>query len=138
MQMHQRQAGFATGMSLLIPITLSTMAIVLLAPVVPQLMAEYKDVPNADFLVPMVLTTPALCIAILSTFAGAMGDYFGRRRLLIASLAVYGIVGLAPIFLKDIAAILASRVLVGIAEALIMVTTTTMIGDYFQGARRDK
>lgn len=134
----QRQAGIATGLSLLIPITLSTMAIVLLAPVVPQLMEEFKGIPNADFLVPMVLTTPALCIAILSTFAGALGDYFGRRRLLIASLAIYGVVGLAPIFLRDLGTIIASRVLVGVAEALIMVTTTTLIGDYFAGQQRDK
>lgn len=135
---HRREAGVATGLSLLIPITLSTMAIVLLAPVVPQLMKEFGDIPNADFLVPMVLTTPALCIAILSPFAGAMGDYFGRRRLLIASLAIYGLVGLAPIFLTDIKAIIASRVFVGIAEALIMVMSTTMIGDYFAGQSRDK
>lgn len=40
MQTHPREAGVATGLSLLIPITLSTMAIVLLAPVVPQLMQE--------------------------------------------------------------------------------------------------
>ncbi|RZM06937.1 MAG: MFS transporter, partial [Sphingomonas sp.] len=96
---HIRQPGIATGLSLLIPITLSTMAIVLLAPVVPQLMAEFKDVPDADYLVPMVLTTPALCVAILSTFAGSLGDYLGRRRLLIASLAVYGFLGVAPVFL---------------------------------------
>lgn len=135
---HIRQPGIATGLSLLIPITLSTMAIVLLAPVVPQLMAEFKGVPDADYLVPMVLTTPALCVAILSTFAGSLGDYLGRRRLLIASLAVYGFLGVAPVFLHDLTAILVSRVFVGIAEAFVMVTSTTLIGDYFQGARRDK
>lgn len=138
MQPRTQQAGLATGLSLLIPITLSTMAIVLLAPVVPQLMNEFKDVPNADYWVPMVLTTPALCIAILSVFAGALGDYFGRRRLLIASLAIYGFVGLAPVFLHDLTAILLSRLFVGVAEALIMVTSTTLIGDYFAGSQRDK
>jgi MFS family permease len=138
LSMQERRAGVATGLSLLIPITLSTMAIVLLAPVVPQLMAEFRHVPNADYWVPMVLTTPALCIAVLSIFAGALGDYFGRRRLLIASLAIYGFVGLAPIFLTSLSAILVSRLFVGIAEALIMVTTTTLIGDYFKGQQRDK
>ena len=138
MTIGRHHPSIATGLSLLIPITLSTMAIVLLAPVVPQLMAEFKDQPNADYWVPMVLTTPALCVAILSTFAGALGDYFGRRRLLIASLAIYGVVGLAPIFLHDLGPIIVSRVFVGIAEALIMVTSTTLIGDYFAGPERDK
>lgn len=134
----RRQASIATGLSLLFPITLSTMAIVLLAPVVPQLMAEFHTVPNADYLVPIVLTMPALCIALLSPVAGALGDYFGRRRLLIISLALYGVVGLAPIFLTDLTAIIVSRAFVGVAEALIMVTSTTLIGDVFAGQKRDK
>ncbi|MBS0284932.1 MAG: MFS transporter [Proteobacteria bacterium] len=114
------------------------MAIVLLAPVLPQMLADYAGVPGHEYLVPMILTVPALCVALLSPVAGMLGDYFGRRRLLIIALGIYAVVGLAPIFLTDLFAIIASRVLVGIAEAFIMVLTTTMIGDYFEGARRDK
>lgn len=134
----RRDPGFATGLSLLVPITLSTMAIVLLAPILPQLQKDYADVPGAAYWVPMVLTMPALCVAILSPVAGMLGDYFGRRRLLIGSLLVYAVVGLAPMLLVDLKAIIISRVAVGVAEALIMVLTTTLIGDYFSGAVRDK
>jgi len=129
---------FMTGISLLLPITLTTMAIVLLAPVLPQLMAEFSHVPNHEYLVPMVLTVPALCVAILCPFAGILGDYFGRRRLLLASFVIYAAVGMAPVFLTDLTHILISRVGVGIAEALIYVLSTTMIGDYYQGAARDR
>jgi MFS family permease len=132
------QPGTMTGVALLLPITLSTMAIVLLAPVLPQLIAEFSHVAGHEYWVPMILTIPALCIALLSTLAGALGDYFGRRRLLIASFGLYALVGVAPVFLHDLTAILVSRVGVGIAEALIMVLSTTMIGDYFKGAARDK
>lgn len=132
------QPGMAAGLSLVIPVTLSTMAIVLLAPILPLLKAEFADVPNADYLVPIILTLPALCIAVLSPVAGMLGDYFGRRRLLMWSLGVYGIVGLAPIFLTNIYAILISRIGVGITEALIMTLSTTLIADYFTGAKRDK
>lgn len=133
-----RTATLATGLSLVAPISLSTMAIVLLAPVLPNLQREFAGAPHADYLVPMVLTTPALCVALLSPLAGAFGDYFGRRRLLLAAFAAYGLVGVAPIFLTNLTAILASRVLVGIAEALIMVLSTTMIGDYFTEERRER
>lgn len=132
------QPGFMTGIALLLPITLSTMAIVLLAPILPALLAEFSKVPNYEYLVPMILTVPALCVALFSPVAGILGDWFGRRRLLLWSFIGYAIVGIAPIFLADLRLILASRVLVGIAEALIMVLTTTMIGDYFQGERRDR
>jgi len=133
-----RQPGFATGFSLLIPITLSTMAIVLLAPILPRLLAEYSHVPNFEYWVPMVITVPALCVALFSPVAGILGDYYGRRRLLILSFIGYGITGIAPIFLTDLNMILLSRIGVGIMEALIMVLTTTMLGDYFKGESRDR
>lgn len=132
------QPGVMTGISLLLPITLTTMAIVLLAPVLPQLMAEYSGIPGHEYLVPMVLTVPSLCVAILCPFAGMLGDYFGRRRLLLAAFVIYAVVGVAPIFLTDLTHILISRVGVGVAEALIYVLSTTMIGDYYQGAARDR
>lgn len=133
-----REPLFMTGISLLLPITLSTMAIVLLAPILPRMLAEYSAIPNFDYWVPMILTVPALCVALFSPVAGMLGDWFGRRRLLMWSFVAYAIVGVAPVFLTDIKAIIASRIGVGISEALIMVLTTTMIGDYFSGAARDK
>eukprot|EP00456_Euglypha_rotunda_P038361 TRINITY_DN2948_c0_g2_i1.p1 TRINITY_DN2948_c0_g2~~TRINITY_DN2948_c0_g2_i1.p1 ORF type:complete len:119 (-),score=24.41 TRINITY_DN2948_c0_g2_i1:21-377(-) len=86
----------------------------------------------------MILTIPALCVAIFSPFGGMLGDLFGRRRLLLASFLAYALVGVAPLFLTSLPAILISRVGVGVAEALIMVLSTTLIGDYYKGAARDK
>lgn len=130
--------GFLTGFSLLLPITLSTMAIVLLAPILPQLLAEFSDVPGYEYWVPMILTIPALCIAIFSPLGGMLGDWFGRRQLLLASFLVYALTGMAPLFLTSLPAILISRFGVGVAEAMIVVLSTTMIGDYYRGAARDK
>lgn len=127
-----------TGISLLLPITLTTMAIVLLTPIVPDLMAEFSSVPNHEYWVPMILTLPSLCVALLCPVAGIMGDYFGRRRLLLFSFLLYAVVGVMPVFLHDLTHILISRVGVGIAEALIYVLSTTMIGDYYKGAARDR
>lgn len=131
-------AGFMTGISLLLPITLTTMAIVLLTPIIPDLMAEFSNVPNHEYWVPMILTFPSLCVALLCPFAGMLGDYFGRRRLLLFSFILYAAVGVAPVFLTDLTHILISRIGVGVAEAMIYVLSTTMIGDYYKGASRDK
>ena len=132
------EGTFATGLSLLLPITLSTMAIVLLAPVLPGLLQEFASVAHHEYWVPMVLTVPALCVALFSPLAGILGDRFGRRRLLLAAFVAYAVVGIAPVFLTDLTQILLSRVAVGVAEAFIMVLTTTMIGDYFDGPARDR
>ena len=129
---------FMTGISLLLPITLTTMAIVLLAPVIPDLMVQFATVPNHEYWVPMILTLPSLCVAALCPFAGMLGDYFGRRRLLLGSFLLYAVVGVAPVFLTSLPHILLSRIGVGVAEALIYVLSTTMIGDYYLGAARDR
>lgn len=133
-----RQPRRMTGISLLLPITLSTMAIVLLAPILPQMLHEFDAVPGFQYWVPMILTIPALCVALFSPLAGMLGDRFGRRRLLMGSFVAYALVGIAPVFLHDLTAILISRIGVGLAEALIMVLSTTMIGDYYRGAARDR
>jgi len=132
------EPGVLTGISLLLPITLTTMAIVLLTPIIPDLMAHYATVPNHEYWVPMILTLPSLCVALLCPLAGIMGDWFGRRRLLLAAFLLYAVVGVMPVFLTDLTHILISRMGVGIAEALIYVLSTTMIGDYYKGASRDK
>lgn len=136
--MRQSEPTFMTGIALLLPITLSTMAIVLLAPILPLLLQEFSGVAGHEYLVPMILTVPALCVALLSPVAGMAGDYFGRRKLLLWSFVLYAAVGILPVFLGNIYAILLSRIGVGVAEALIMVLSTTLIGDYFRGAARDK
>lgn len=127
-----------TGVSLLLPITLTTMAIVLLTPIMPDLMAQFANVLNHEYWVPMILTLPSLCVAFLCPVAGILGDYFGRRRLLLFAFLLYAVVGVMPVFLNDLTHILISRVGVGIAEAFVYVLSTTMIGDYYKGASRDK
>lgn len=132
------KAGFAQGLALLLPPTSAVMGILLLVPVAPQMMQAFADVPGVEFLVPILLTLPGLCIALFSPVAGLLGDRLGRRRLLIGAMLVYGLAGMAPMLLSDIYQILASRVVVGICEALIMTLCTTLVGDLFSGQARER
>ena len=45
-----------------------------LAPALPEMIVVFQDVPNADFLVKLVLTIPALLIAIGAPFLGILLD----------------------------------------------------------------
>ncbi|MFF7274997.1 MFS transporter [Streptomyces griseorubiginosus] len=111
---------------------------VLIAPVLPQMQAHFADVPGVDALVPMALTIPALSLALLAPFAGVIVDRLGRKRLLVVSTVLYAILGTAPLWLDSLGAIVASRALVGVAEAAIMTCSTTLIGDYYSGRQRDR
>ncbi|TWB35771.1 MFS transporter [Nitrospirillum pindoramense] len=138
MASENRTAGLAQGLALLLPSTMSVMGVVVLAPVLPQMLDHFKDMPQADYWVPMILTTPALCVALFSAPAGWLADRFGRRGPLMLSMLLYAICGVAPLVLDNFWAILASRVVVGVTEAAVMTLTTTLIGDYFKGHQREK
>lgn len=126
-------------MVLLLPITLAVMGIVVLVPIVPQLLAQFAGTPNSQYLVMGgILTLPALCIALFSPLAGWVADKVGRRQLLITSMILYAFVGASPCLLNSLPAIIASRAGVGLCEAIIVTTSTTMIGDYFQDAERER
>ncbi|MFJ5230941.1 MFS transporter [Kitasatospora sp. NPDC088391] len=111
---------------------------VLIAPVLPKLQEHFAATPGADALAPMALTIPALSLAVMAPFAGAIIDRLGRHRLLVVATVLYAIVGTAPLWLDSLPAIVASRVLVGIAESAIMTCCTTLIGDYWSGKQREK
>jgi MFS family permease len=133
-----RSAGTPQALLLIVANVLPTMGIVSLIPVLPQLFAQFKNVPHAAFLVPAIITAPSLCIATLSVVAGWIADRIGRRKLLLAALLVYAFIGCAPLFLNDLSAIIATRVCLGITEAIILTCVATLMGDYFKGAARQK
>jgi len=138
MKVAERQAGALQGVLLLLPITMAVMGLIVLVPVLPGMMAQFHDVPGANYLVPLMLTLPALCVALLSPVAGFVVDFFGRRRTCIGALLIYAVVGMLPIVLNSLIAIIASRAVLGAMEALIITSSTTLIGDYFHGRQREK
>jgi MFS family permease len=139
MQPTPRDAGFLQGIMLLLPITMAVMGISVLTPVVPLLLAQFKDVPYHDYLViGGILTMPAIWVLLFSPVAGFMADRFGRRRLLITAMVIYAFVGAAPAFLDNLYAVILSRVAVGICESIVLTVSTTMISDYFKGAARER
>ncbi len=103
-----------------------------------HLQRAFAGTPGVDALAPLVLTAPALMIALLAPVAGRIVDAVGRKRLLVGALAVYAVLGTAPVLLDSLPAVLATRIGVGITEAAIMTCCTTLIADYSAGARRAK
>ncbi|WP_448808758.1 MFS transporter [Agromyces bauzanensis] len=134
-----RRAGVLQAILLLAGSCMPVLGSVLLTPILPQLSAEFGDVPGGKILVPLVVAIPALMIALFAPFAGQIVDRLGRKKLLIVAMFVYTLVGIAPAFLDTLPAILATRVGVGITEAAIMTVSTTLIVDYWhQPERRAK
>jgi len=119
------------GITLVALETLPTLAIAALVPVLPELFKRFGNVPHGELLVPMVLTIPALCVALFASLLGLATDRFGRRRVLLPSLAAFALFGLGPMFIDGLQGILATRFVVGIAEAGILTVGNALMGDYF-------
>ncbi len=122
--------------TLLAASTLTVMAGAAIAPALPKIGRAFADVPNADFLTKLILTTPALFIALFAPIAGWMIDRFGKLRLFAIAMVVYSAAGTAGLYLENIYWLLASRALLGMSVAIVMTTATTLIGDYFSGGER--
>lgn len=138
--MHQPEttavAGWRQSVILLTGSCLPVLGAVLLGPVLPDIQRHFHATPGVVILTPLTLTLPALMIGLFSFAAGTVIDRFGRRGPLLIALLLYGLFGCAPLLLDDLHTILITRGVLGIMEALIMTTCTTLIGDYFVGERR--
>jgi len=133
-----RQAGLPQSLLLLLGSCLPVLGAVLLAPVLPRMQEHFANTPGATVLVPIALTLPALIIALVAPFAGVIADRVGRKPLLLWAMLLYSVCGLLPLWLDSLTAIVASRAGIGLAEAAIMTGCTTLMGDYYSGARRER
>jgi MFS family permease len=127
---------FPVKATLLLVSTLTVMAGATIAPSLPAMREHFATVANADYWVRLVLTIPALFIALGAPLAGTIIDRFGRKPLLSLAVLLYGLAGASGFLLDSIGTILIGRVLLGLSVAGIMTTATTLIADYYVGAAR--
>jgi EmrB/QacA subfamily drug resistance transporter len=80
----------------------------------------------------------ALVFAGLLLPAGALGDRLGRRRVLLAGLAVFGSGAAIATTVSDPSTLIAIRAFMGIGAALIMPTTLSIITANFPAGERDR
>ena len=132
-----REAGRSQGSVLVLGSSLTIMGSVMVAPIIPKLIAEFAaSEPRVEVLAPLAITGPALAIAIFAPLAGWLADGFGRKLILIFATLLYALLGAAPALLNDLQSIVIARFLFGISEAMVMTCCTALIADYWQGERR--
>lgn len=134
----ESDAGTVEGIVLILPSFLAIMGAIVLVPILPQMTREYAGTPHLPFLIQTILTIPSLVVVFCSPIAGILGDRYGRKRLLLGAMLIYSLMGLSPLALTSIYMVLASRVLLGVVEAAVLVLATTLLGDAFSGDARKR
>lgn len=111
---------------------------VMLAPVLPKMVAHYLPMDaNAEAKVLIGMGLPGLMVGLFANHLGMVCDRIGRKNVLLTALAIYGAAGMIPtVITDDINIFIASRALLGIAEAAVVVSSSAMLGDYFSGKER--
>lgn len=125
-------------LTLLFLASLTVMSGATIAPSLPALQAHFADSAHSELQTRLVLTLPALFIALGAPVAGYISDRFGRRPLLLASILLYALAGTSALLQDSLPGILAGRALLGIAVAGTMTSVTALAGDYFSGAAREE
>ena len=120
---------------LLLSSSMTVMAGAVISPALPEISRHFSG-EGDPVLSKLILTMPALTIAVCAPVAGHMSDLFGRRKLLLISLLLYGVSGFSGFFLDDLLLLLASRAVLGISVGGIMSAATALIGDLFTGNER--
>ncbi|PIE17339.1 MAG: MFS transporter [Proteobacteria bacterium] len=112
------------------------MAGAIIAPALPGIHAAFINTADAELLTRLLLTTPALAIALSAPVAGYLIDRVGRRPVLLTGLVTYAAAGTSGLYLPSLPWLLGGRLVLGLAVAATMTATTTLIADRYAGPRR--
>jgi MFS family permease len=128
----------AIKLTLLLSSMMTILANAIIAPALPEINRAFASVNNAELLSKLLMTLPALTIAIFASFIGNFIDKIGRLKILFASLLLFAVAGTSGLWLETLPQILVGRFFLGFGVAGIMTVTTTLIGDYFKDAERQQ
>jgi AAHS family 4-hydroxybenzoate transporter-like MFS transporter len=78
----------------------------------------------------VVMSAAPLGLAIGALMVGPLSDRFGRKKLLLASIAVFGTFSLLSAFSNNVVTLSALRFLTGLGLGAAMPSTTTLLSEY--------
>ncbi|MFK5976587.1 MAG: MFS transporter [Sulfurovum sp.] len=124
--------------SLLLIATMGVMSGITVVSSLPLISKTFIDIPNIEFLSKLLLTIPSIIIALFAPLAGILVDKFGRLKPLYIGILLFVLGGSSGLYLNNFYLILIGRAILGISVALIMISSTALIGDYFDEKARHK
>lgn len=120
---------------LLVAGSLTTMAGGVVAPILPEMVQQLQlDRAFAGNLVSM----HCLTIALFSPPLGILADRVGRLRVLVPSLILYALFGIAGAFMHTLGPLLVTRGLLGAASGGIAAASLGLLGNMYEGESRSQ
>jgi MFS family permease len=95
-----------------------------------------KDLHGGALDLQWIVNAYLLPLSALILFGGAAGDRFGRRRLLILGIALFGAASAAIAMAPSLAWMLAGRTLQGVGAAILLPNSLAVLGGAFDDKAR--
>ncbi|GHS88188.1 MFS transporter [Campylobacterota bacterium] len=129
--MHKHPLKLKAALWLIASLTMLSGAVI--AASLPGISAHFVSATDeqSEFLSRLILTIPALTIAITAPIAGLVIHKFGRLKPLFIGLVLYAVTGSSGLFADTIWTILLGRIGLGLSVAIVMTVGVTLTGDYF-------
>lgn len=113
---------FALSLAMLLPSLGTSIANVALPTLATSFAAPFHDVQ-------WIVIAYLIAVTALVVAAGRLGDLFGRRRLLLAGIAVFAVASAVGAFAGDLWLLVAARGVQGVGAAFMMALTVASVGD---------
>ena len=114
------------------------MALAGMSPVMPMIGAEFAKVANAEVLVRLMMSGASAAMILGALLSGVLSERLGQVRLLVWSLTIYGLAGAAIFLLDNLYAMLAFRLVQGVAISAGGVLAMALITTRIVPEKRDK
>ncbi|NIA03187.1 MAG: MFS transporter [Nitrospirae bacterium] len=116
--------------------SVTLMAVLGVASLAPAFPIIAKELAVSKASIGLLITVFTLPGVILTPVFGVMADRYGRKRILVPSLMLFGIAGAACGFARDFDLLLMFRFFQGVGAASLGSLNVTIIGDLYSGKER--
>jgi len=132
------QISQTTKLTLLLLSMVTVMSNVAIITSLPQLKNQFPDVSEMELYSRLMITLPSLSIAFLAPFLGLLLQKVRRKVSVVVGLILFSLFGSMGLYLESIETLLLSRAFFGVAIAILMIVSTSLVGDYFSENHRHK
>jgi ACDE family multidrug resistance protein len=123
-----------TNLQIVFAVTLmAVLGVSSITPAFPKIVRELDISPQAVGSLIVVFTFPGV---LLTPVLGVLADQFGRKKVLVPSLVLFGVAGTACAFARDFNLLLVLRFFQGVGAASLGSINVTIIGDLYAGKER--
>lgn len=114
------------------------LAMIALISVLPAISNHFSSVEHAPALVRGLVSVVAIALVFAAPLAGYVAERFGVRRVLLVAAAAFIVSGMSGYFIDDIWLLLASRIMLGIADAFIGTLVIALVALRLGAKDRDR